>query len=74
RQLDNSELKTIYKKLKAANIASLDIDTPDNVYQFIEVKNAEGNSVNKVIWGKPDGKLTIELADLYNYLMDIAKK
>lgn len=74
RQLDNSELKTIYKKLKAANIANLDIDTPDNVYQFIEVKNAEGNSVNKVIWGKPDGKLTIELADLYNYLMDIAKK
>lgn len=74
RKLDNSELKTVYKKLKAADIANLDIDTPDNVYKFIEVKNAEGTSVNKVIWGNPKGNLTIELSDLYNYLMEIAKK
>lgn len=74
RKLDNSELKTVYKKLKAADITNLDINTPDNVYKFIEVKNEEGSSVNKVIWGNPKGNLTIELSDLYNYLMKIAKK
>lgn len=74
RKLDNSELKTVYKKLKAADIANLGINTPDNVYKFIEVKNEEGSSVNKVVWGDSGGNLTIELSDLYNYLMEIAKK
>lgn len=74
RKLSSSELKTVYKKLKAANIPNLDINTPHNVYQFIEIKNETGASVNKVIWGDPNGKLTIELKDLYDYLMSIAKK
>lgn len=74
RKLDNSELKIVYKKLKSADIANLDINTPDNVYKFIEVKNTEGASVNKVVWGDPKGNLTIELSELYNYLMEIAKQ
>lgn len=74
RKLDKSELKTVYKKLKAADLPNLDINTPHNVYQFIEIKNETGDSVNKVVWGDPKGKLTIELKDLYDYLMSIAKK
>ncbi len=71
RKLDNSELKTVYKKIKAAELPSLDINTPDNIYKFIEIRNQEGEAVNKVAWGNPKGKLTIELTDLYNYLMTI---
>ena len=74
RKLEKSELKTVYKKLKAADITNLDVNTPHNIYKFIEIKNEEGVSVNKVIWGDPQGKLTIELKDLYDYLFSIAKK
>lgn len=74
RKLEKSELKTVYKKLKAADIINLDVNTPHNIYQFIEIKNEEGVSVNKVIWGDPQGKLTIELKDLYDYLLSIAKQ
>jgi hypothetical protein len=74
RKLEKSELKTVYKKLKAADIINLDVNTPHNIYKFIEIKNKEGVSVNKVIWGDPQGKLTIELKDLYDYLLSITKK
>lgn len=74
RKLEKSELKTVYKKLKAADIINLDVNTPHNIYKFIEIKNEEGVSVNKVVWGDPQGKLTIELKDLYDYLLSIAKQ
>jgi hypothetical protein len=74
RKLEKSELKTVYKKLKAADITNLDINTPHNIYKFIEIKNEEGTAINKVVWGDPQGKLTIELKDLYDYLLLIAKK
>ena len=74
RELEKSELKTVYKKLKAADISNLAINTPHNVYKFIEVKNETGESVNKVVWGDPKGELTIELQDLYDYLLSIAKQ
>ena len=74
RQLEDSELKNVYQKLKAAGFPNLDIYTSDNVYKFIEVKNKQGNPINKVVWGDSQGKLTIELADVYSYLMEIAKK
>jgi|GEM_PF-2566889 hypothetical protein len=74
RKLEKSELKMVYQKLKTADIAALDINTPHNIYKFIEIKNEVGTSVNKVVWGDPQGKLTIELKDLYDYLLLIAKK
>lgn len=73
RKLTNSELKTMYKKIKTAELPTLDINTPDNVSKFIEIRNETGASVNKVIWGNPQGKLTAELSDLYNYLLAITK-
>lgn len=74
RELESKELKTVYQKLKAAGFPNLDISTTDNVYKFIEVKNKEGDPINKVVWADSQGKLTVELADLYSYLMEIAKK
>ena len=71
RDLTSAELKTVHKKIKTANLIDLDINTPHNVYKFIEVKKADGTSLNKVIWGDPQGKLTVELQDLYLYLMQI---
>jgi hypothetical protein len=73
RKLNGSELKTVYKKIKAAELPTLDINTPDNVSKFIEIRNQEGQSVNKVMWGNPQGKLTAELSDLYNYLLSVTK-
>lgn len=73
RKLNNSELKTVYKKIKTAELPTLDINTPDNIYKFIEIRNQAGEAVNKVAWGNPKGKLTAELSDLYAYLVSIAK-
>ncbi len=73
RKLEKSELKTVYKKIKAADFPNLDINTPHNIYKFIEIKNESGEAINKVIWGDPQGKLTIELKDLYDYLLSITK-
>ncbi|MFT5833488.1 MAG: hypothetical protein ACI97N_001115 [Cognaticolwellia sp.] len=74
RELEKSELKMVYKKLKAADISNLAINTPHNVYKFIEIKDETGDAVNKVVWGDPQGELTIELKELYDYLSSIAKQ
>lgn len=74
RKLEKSELKMVYKKLKAADISNLAINTPHNVYKFIEIKNETGDAVNRVVWGDPQGELTIELKELYDYLSSIAKQ
>jgi hypothetical protein len=71
RDLTKEELKTVHKKIKATNLIDLDISTPSNIYKFIEVKKADGTSVNRVVWGDPDGGLTVQLHDLYLYLMQI---
>lgn len=74
RQLQQSELRMVYKKIKAADIPNLEVNTPDNIYKFIEIRNEADESINKVIWGNPKGQLTIELKELYDYLLSLSKK
>ena len=72
KKIAKSEAKRLFSTLEAVGFDSIQLNSPGNLYQFIE-SQTEGKT-HKVVWGADESTSPIPeaLKDFYKNLMDMA--
>ncbi len=66
-------VKDIFKQAESLDLNNLDINTPGNMYKFIELK-LPGIASKRLSWGSPDNPVDEKIESLYTALTELVKE
>ena len=66
-------IKDIFKQAESLDLNNLDINTPGNMYKFIELK-LPGVVSKRLSWGSPDNPVDEKIEGLYTTLTELVKE